>query len=484
LIHGDDGEVYDLSYARKAAAILITLPLLVMYTEAVLIPSLPTIQKQFHVTPSDVSWVLSIYLLTGSISVAVLGKLGDMYGKRRLFLIALTVYAVGVTFTGFAPSFPLLLLARGLQGIGMAIFPLGFTIVREEFPPRMVPQVQGMISAMFGIGMAVALPVGSYIAENYGWEWTYHTVIPFVLLILFLTWRVIRESRYITPGKMDWVGILLLVVFASTALVGVTRAPHIGWSNPQTLVLLATSLASLAVFIVYERRAANPVVPIHLLAEGNVLIANIGIFLAGFAIQMMNQAIIYVLQMPPPYGYGKNILDSGLLVTPNAIGALIAAPLAGRYMTRIGAKPLVALGAVLATAGLLLLSTDPVGMGIPRLISLVVLVSSSIAVLNVSLINVLIFSVGKRHMGIATGLNSLFRNLGASWGPAVAGTLMTMYYTLIHIPTPRGMISLKIPTETAFRYLFMLSAALYVLLFALSTMIREVVKMPPEAEPR
>lgn len=126
---------YDLRYAKRAMIVLVTLPLLVMYTEAVLIPSLPTIQKQFHVTPSDVSWVLSIYLLTGTIGVALFGKLGDIYGKKKLFLVALGICTLGVTFTGFAPSFRVLLLARALQGLGIAIFPLGFTIVREEFPP-------------------------------------------------------------------------------------------------------------------------------------------------------------------------------------------------------------------------------------------------------------------------------------------------------------------------------------------------------------
>ena len=164
---------YDLKYAKKAAAVLVLLPLLVMYTEAVLIPSLPTIQKDFEITPSEVSWILSIYLLVGTVSVAIMGKLGDMFGKRKMFLIALIFYTIGVTFNGFAPSFKYLLFSRGLQGIGMAIFPLGFSLVREEFPPKMVPQVQGLISAMFAVGMVIALPLGAFISQHYGWRWTY-----------------------------------------------------------------------------------------------------------------------------------------------------------------------------------------------------------------------------------------------------------------------------------------------------------------------
>jgi len=457
--------------------VLVTLPLLVMYTEAVLIPSLPTIQRQFHVTPGDVSWVLSIYLLTGTIGVALFGKLGDLYGKKKLFLIALTIYTIGVTFTGFAPSFKTLLLARALQGLGIAIFPLGFTIVREEFPPRLVPQVQGIISAMFGVGIALALPLGSYIAENYGWEWTYHTIIPFAATILIASYKVLRESRYKAEGSIDWIGLILLSLFSTTGLVAVTRAPVIGWRNTQTILLLTVSIISLLVFIAWERRVDHPLIPVEFLGDRNVMISNLGIFLAGFAVQMMNQAIIYILQMPPPHGYGKTILQSGLLMTPNAIVMLIVAPIVGKLMVKIGAKPFVSLGGVLAVAGLLTLSNDPLAGGLWRLIALVVLVGTSISILNVSLINILVFTVERRFLGITTGLNSLFRNLGASWGPAVAGTLMSMYFTYITIPAAGRLIRIPIPEVTAYKYLFLLSALLYVALIILSFFIREVVKL-------
>lgn len=468
-------QAYDLNYAKRAMMLLVTLPILVMYTEAVLIPSLPAIQRQFHVSPGDASWVLTIYLLTGTISVAIMGKLGDMYGKKKLFLVALAVYTLGVISTGFAPTFHVLLLARALQGIGMAIFPLGFTIVREEFPPRMVPQVQGMISAMFGVGIVIALPLGSYIAENYGWEWTYHTVAPFAILMLVLSARVLRESRYVNPGRLDTLGAVLLSVFAASGLVAVTRAPDIGWTAPSTLSLFALSLASLALLILHELKAENPLVPVGLLTSRNVLIANLGIFLAGFVVQMMNQAITYLFQMPPPYGYGKTILESGLLMTPSAAAMLVVAPLVGRAMTRTGAKPFVKLGALLAIAGLVALSYDPVSAGLWIVVGIVVLVGTGVSVLNVSLINILVFSVGRRVMGIATGLNSLFRSLGAAWGPAVAGTIMNMYSTAIALPGSQ--VHIRVPRTEAYHYLFLLAAVLYTALLAAAPMIKEVVRM-------
>ncbi len=199
--------------------------------------------------------------------------------------------------------------------------------------------------------------------------------------------------------------------------------------------------------------------------------------MAGFAVQMMNQAVIYILQMPEPHGYGKNILQSGLLMTPNAIVMLIVAPIVGKLMVKIGAKPFVYLGAILAITGLISLAWNPVSGSLLRLIGLVVVVGTSISVLNVSLINVLVFSVEKRYLGVTTGLNSLFRNMGASWGPAVAGTLMSMYSLILTMPSPRGPVGIRIPEETAYRYLFLLSALLYILLLVISTRIREVVKI-------
>ncbi len=470
-------EGYDLGYARRALMLLVTLPVLVMYTQAVLIPSLPMIQKQFRVTLSDASWVLSIYLLTGVVSVAVLGKLGDVYGKKKLFLLALLFYTVGAALAGFAPTFSMLLLARALQGIGMAVFPLGFTIVREEFPPRMVPQVQGMISAMFGVGIAIALPLGSYIAENYGWRWTYYTVIPFAILMLILSAKVLRESRHVTPGKVDVLGGVLLSLFAITGLVAVTMAPSVGWLSPSTILLLTTSVACLVLFALQERRAENPLVPVELLATKNVLISNIGIFLAGFAILMMNQAVIYLFQMKPPLGYGKDVLQSGLLMTPNAIAMLAVAPLVGRLMVRYGAKPFVRLGSALAIMGLTLLSINPTTIGLWKVVGLVVLVGAGVTMLNVSLINILVFSVRRRVMGIATGLNTLFRNLGAAWGPAIAGTLMSMYSITVTLPSRGSPVKLRIPTPPAYRYLFILTAALYTVLLVISTFMDEVVKI-------
>ncbi|ASI98643.1 MFS transporter [Thermococcus celer] len=473
------GETYDIAYARRAMLVVVILPLLVMYTEAMLTPALPTIQREFAINPNDVSWILTMYLLVGTVSVAIFGKLGDMYGKKKMFLVALGFYTLGVILNGFAPSFEWLLLTRGIQGFGMAIFPLAFSLVREEFPPEMVPEVQGMISAMFGVGMVIALPLGAYVTEHWGWRWTYHSAAPFAVLMFILAWAVLRESRYINPGKLDWPGAIFLTWAVVPALVAVTRAPNVGWGARETLALFGTSIVGVIALYLWEKRAENPLIPISIISSRNPAIVNIGIMFAAFGISMMSQANTYIFQMKPPYGFGKTILQSGLLMTPMAAVMLVVAPLGGRLMPKVGAKPTAITGAIIASSGLALLAKYAPEFPPNHLwafVGLITYVGAGITLMNISLINVLVFSVPPRSMGVATGANSLFRNFGSTWGPAIAGTVMSTYYILFHPPGAPSWVQIRIPTTKAYEVLFGTSAGIYLFLALLSLAIVEVMK--------
>lgn len=193
------GEEYDLKYAYKAMVILASLATIVMYIEGMLIPSLTEIEKDFGVGENQVSWVLSAYLLSGTVLLPVVGKLGDIYGKKRVLSIVVLFYAIAVTMTSLSPNFTALIIFRSIQGIGLTMFALAFSLIREEFPRELIPRAQGLVSAAFGIGAAISLPIGAYISQYYGWQTTYHTAIPFVLLVTYLIFTQIRESRYRNP---------------------------------------------------------------------------------------------------------------------------------------------------------------------------------------------------------------------------------------------------------------------------------------------
>jgi len=439
---------YDIKYAWRATPLLGSVALLVMYTEAMLMPSLPKIQAEFNVTPADASWILTIYLISGTISAAIFGNLGDIYGKKRVLSLVMLAYAIAVTLTGYAPNFETLLLSRAIQGLGMAMFPLAFSLIREEFPPHMVPTAQGVVSAMFGVGIIIALPVGAYIAQNYGWRATYHTATPIAVLLTFLIMIYIRESRYRTPRSIDFVGIGLFATMAASFLLAISKGPDWGWLSPRITSLLALSAVSAAVFLIHELTTDNPFIPRDIFNR-NVIAATIAILIVAYAFQMNSQNLSYLFQMPPPYGYGLTVLQTGLYMLPPAVVQIIVAPISGRLMWRLGAKKIATIGVVFAVIGYQLAAAH-LYSGVWTLISYVTLGFIGLTLLNVSLINLLTFSVPRQRLGAATGLNTVFRNFGSAIAPTVAGTVLTNFNTYVYYNTPAGPIYFSVPAKEAY----------------------------------
>ncbi|MDT7889001.1 MAG: MFS transporter [Desulfurococcales archaeon] len=265
-----------------------------------------------------------------------------------MMILAMSIYTVGATLTSYARDFAILLIARAIQGSGMAMMPLAFSLVREEFPPRLIPQIQGIISAMFGVGILLSLPLGAYISQNYGWQATYHTAIPFILLEDMLVFLFIKESRYRTQQTIDWVGALLLSCTLMSGIIRISEGSRMGWGSSLVIILGLLSLASLTVLVLYERRLENPLIPLTLISNRNMAIANFGIFMVGFTFQLMAQANTFIFEMPRPNGYGLSILETGFWMLPNAVVQLITAPIIGRQLMKIGTKKLSIAGALVA----------------------------------------------------------------------------------------------------------------------------------------
>ena len=467
-----EGE-YDVAYAWRATAILVTLTLVVMYTEGMLVPSLPTIQRDLNISTADASWILSIYILMGTLSSAIMGKLGDMYGKKRMLMITMITYTIGALITGFSTSYGMLLVGRALQGVGMAMMPLAFALVREEFPPRMIPQVQGLISAMFGVGMAVSLPLGAYVSQTLGWQATYHTVYPFIVIEDLMVYLYIRESRVRNPQPIDWVGLFLLSTSLASGLIAVTDAPTYGWTDPLVMSLLVLFVLGFGVFILYETTIDHPLIPINLLSNRNVMASNIGVALAGFALFLMAQALTYLLESPKPLGYDLSILDAGIMMIPMALVQMIVAPIAGRVIVNVGARNLTIIGSLIAIIGLLMLTYTSF-YGLSYVIGSMSILAAGISMVNVAVINILVFSVGRRNMGLATGLNSVFRNIGGAWGPAVAGSLMSMYQASVLISL-KPLFWITLPAKFSYQLMFIVTAVLYVMaIIIIVSLTREI----------
>lgn len=445
-------EEYNRKYAYKVMGILVGLVLIVMYIEGMLTPSLPSIEGDFMITPAQASLVLSMYMVGGVAITPIVGKLGDIYGKRKMLLITLFIYAAAVSVTGFSPNFNFMIISRTIQGIGLSVMPLGFALVREEFPKELVPKAQALISAMFGAGFAISIPLGSLVSNDFGWRWTYHSAIPLVFALLIISGIVIKESRFKRPDvKIDFAGAAMLASALSLFVFALSEGASWGWMSEKTIGMILAGFVILFPLVIYElrytRRGGEAILNFKLLAVRNVLVANVILTIAGLGMFLSMQALTYRFI----FGFHDSILETGLSLVPFAIGTFILGPVAGILVTRTGVKPLAALGAVVSAIGFMLQATLP---GYNGMLAYEFLIGAGLSLLNGTLINFIVLTVNPRDMGLATAMNGTFRSLGSSIGAPVAGSILATYAIQV---TP----GLSVPTDTAYTYIFIIAGVVF-----------------------
>ncbi|MGA2664064.1 MAG: MFS transporter [Nitrososphaerales archaeon] len=438
---------YDAKYGRTVLLILAAMALMVTYVETMVLPAFSNFESFFHVTEaSTIAWILSAYLLVGVVVTPIFGKLGDIYGKKRMLLIAMVVYAVAVTLAGFSPNIGaalglsrpdqiyVLIAVRAVQGVGMAMFPLGFAMLPEVFPPQRVGQAQGLLSGMFAAGAAMGLVGGGYIAQTYSWQLTYHTVVPVAVLVIILAFVYIRESKIRLARKIDFPGVLSLGLGLTLLMLGITEGAYWGWTDfsavrfggvpwgvPEFLIL---SAAVFAFFLYWEPRAPSPIVSFQSLRERNILVSNLNGVLVGMAMFLLFTVLIILGEYPSP-GFGLSELNAGLILVPAVISMLVAGPFLGRAIGKYGPKPVMVIGFALIMVGPFGLgafhsTTYEVGaLAIPMMVG-------NVAVL-ISMSNVIVLSVDPKTMGIQTGMNQTFRNLGSALGPVLVTSILASY---------------------------------------------------------
>ncbi len=457
-------ENVDPKYARFVLILFAMIIVAVMYVEGMLTPSLPSIAEGFHITVDQVSLVLSTYLLTGVALSPVVGKLADLYGKKKMMSIVMLIYAAAVSVTGFSPNFTFMVISRAVQGVGLTIMPLGMAMVREEFPKEMVPKAQALISGMFGAGFAISLPLGSFISNYYGWRMTYHTAIPFIVALAILTIWKVHESKYRRPDvKVDYIGAVALGVPLALIVLAMSEGSTWGWTSLLFIGMVVTGIILLVPMLLYERhyfrRGGEAIFDMKLLSKRNVLIANIALTVSGMGMYLSMQALSYKFETPSPYGFGFSILRTGLAMVAFALGMIVFSIVTGKLISRTGIKPLAVAGSFVSAIGFLLLATSPA-----LYMTLVdeAIIGSGMAIMNASIINLLVLSVEPRDMGLATSMNSTFRYIGSSIGAPVAGSILSLYSVVDIVHTATGVTVFSFPDLVAFRYAFIIGAVTFI----------------------
>ncbi len=404
--------------------IMAILGLLTIFVETMLVPGLPNIAEGFLVGPSDLAWVLTAYTLAGAISIPIIGKLGEMYGRKRMLLAVMIVYMSGLVLAALSWDLSVLIVSRAVQGVGMGAVPLLMGMAKDVLPPRMVPVGMGLISAMMGVGAGLGLVGGGLLISFIGWKDSFWVVLPVTLLMTLIVENAVPEKQVKRQAKLDTVGSALLGAALLSLLLVLSQGSVWGWTSLMALGLALISVMLFVLFVLWERRHSEPMVDLKLLRNRNISSAYLSIFFIGLVMFMLFQTLPFFLEMPKELG-GFGITSQvviGLFMLPNAITQLIFSPLGGRLGLRIGHSKILVIGFVITALGLLtlvFLSFSQVGI----LLSITIF-GAGLGLATVGNTNVLASSCTRETFGSATAVNSTILTIGMSTGPVIASLVI------------------------------------------------------------
>ena len=432
-------------------AVLSFAGVVVAVMQTMMVPLLSQLPTLLHTTRADAAWAITVTLLTAAVGTPVLGRLGDMFGKRRMLLASLCLMIIGSVVCGFSSSLLPMMLGRGLQGFAIGAIPLGISIMRDELPRGRLGSAVGLMSSSLGVGGALALPAAALVAEHFDWHILFFGAASLGVLCLLLVLLVVPESPVRTPGRFDVPGMIGLSAGLVCLLLGISKGSEWGWGSARTLGMFGAAVGVLLVWGWFELRVAEPLVDLRTTARPQVLLTNLASILVGFA--------LYATQLVPPqllqlstatgYGLGQSMLMAGLCVAPSGLLMMLVSPIGARIIARRGPKTSLLSGVlVLGTAyaaGLTLLDEAW------QLALFSALAGCGVGLAYASLPALIIDAVPDTETAAANGLNALMRSIGTSSSSAVVGMV------LAHMTTSFGPVS--VPSLDGFRAAFLIGCA-------------------------
>ena len=314
--------------------------------QSLVIPVLSTIQVELHTSQSAVTWVLTAYLLSASVMTPILGRVGDIHGKKWVFVAALVALAVGSVLAAMAPNLAVLIVARVIQGLGGGTLPLGFGIIRDEFPAGKVAGAVGILAALTAVGGSLGIVLAGPIVNALNWHWLFWlpgiaTVIAAVGAVLFVPQSPIRS-----PGTISWLPAVLLSGWLVALLVPLSEASDWGWGSPAVIGLLAGAVLLAAAWVWSELRAATPLIDMKMMRRPGVWTNNLVALLIGIGLYAMFAFLPEFVQTPSSagYGFGASIIRSGLMLLPAGVTMFAVGLFVGTLTRRFGGKVLVVAG--------------------------------------------------------------------------------------------------------------------------------------------
>ncbi|MBL7500592.1 MFS transporter [Frankia sp. CNm7] len=401
--------------------------------QSLVLPALPVIQRDLHTSQATSSWLLTAFLLSASIATPILGRVGDLVGKRQMLLVVFAALSVGSLISGLADSIGVLILARVIQGLAGAIFPLSYGIIRDEFPAARVPAAIGLMSGMLGIGSGLGVVLAGPIVDALSWHWLFWFPLMVSGLALVATFVFIPDSPARATGSVNLPAAGALAAWLVALLLGLSKGSTWGWASGGTIGLFAAAVVLFGVWVLVESRSAVPLIDLQVMRIPAVWWTNIAALLLGIGMYASFIVVPPLMQTPTSVGYGlgASVTLSGLYMLPGTAAMLVVGVLIGRITDRFGAKLPLVVGSVIAAAACALLvavHNEPWSFIVMSAVQ-----GIGIGLAFSSMANLIIQSVPVEATGAATGMNANIRTIGGSIGSGIiasvlaAGTLPSGY---------------------------------------------------------
>ncbi|HET9852969.1 MAG TPA: MDR family MFS transporter [Candidatus Limnocylindrales bacterium] len=374
------------------------------------------------------TWAVTIYLLTSTVTVPIYGKLSDLYGRKPILMIGIGFFLAGSALSGLSQEMWQLVLFRGIQGLGAgALFPIALAIIGDLFTPAERGKYQGLFGLVFGTAFLAGPAIGGFLTDTFSWHAIFYVNLPIGALALAVIWYLLPNIKHVErAGKIDYLGVITIVLALVPILIGFTLAETDGFGAPVVWAWIGAGLAFLVAFVFVERRAADPVVPLHLFRNRTFSFSMVSIFFATFGFG----AVIIFLPLYFLIVEGVSYTDSGYRLLPFMLGLIIASIASGQIVSRTGRyKPVIIVGIATLIVGMGLMTQLRAGVDDLMLAVWMFIaglgVGPTFAVFTIVVQN----SVPFKELGAATSDLTLFRQIGTTVGIAVAFTIFRLNFT-------------------------------------------------------
>ena len=432
-------------------AVLAVTGLIAAFMQTLVTPIIPELPKLLDTTQADASWVLTATLLAAAISTPISGRLGDMYGKRRIVLLLLCIMVAGSILSAFSDTLVPMVVGRVLQGVGLGVIALGISILRDVIHPKNLGGAVALVSATLGVGGALGLPLAATIAQYLDWHFLFWLATVFGVIAIGLVATIIPVSTLRAGGRFDFVGAVGLAVGLVGILLAISKGTDWGWTSPLTLGLLGGGLLVLVAWGLFELRAANPLIDLRVAARRPVLLTNLASISVGFAFFVVTAALPVVLEAPvtSEVGLGLPLILASLCLMPLGLVMFVMSPVAARLSNARGPRTSLILGGIIITIGF--------GLGIVLLDQVwhIILISTitglGVGFAYAAMPTLIMRAVPPSETAAANGLNSVMRTLGSTLSATVVGVILSTHLLVTDgVPTP---------SREAFAIVFAMGAA-------------------------